>query len=93
MHYVFSDFTENNFTSTESTDGKTPLAHYKDDATTKSADSGENRGFPYKERKILPQNGRQYSPQHSHPNGVHVNAQHDPSQQLGAYMRLLNDGR
>ncbi|XP_058213156.1 pentatricopeptide repeat-containing protein MRL1, chloroplastic [Rhododendron vialii] len=88
-----ADFTENKFALSESTEGKTPPAHYKDDATIKSADSRKSRGFPYKERKVLPQDGHQYSPQHSLANGVHVNAQHDPSRQLGAYMRLLKDGR
>ncbi|KAI8554125.1 hypothetical protein RHMOL_Rhmol05G0073600 [Rhododendron molle] len=88
-----ADFTENKFALSESTEGKTPPAHYKDGAATKSADSRKSRGFPYKERKVLPQDGHQYSPQHSLTNGVHVNAQHDPSRQLGAYMRLLKDGR
>lgn len=93
MHYLCSDFTENKFALSESTEGKTPPAHYIDDATTKSADSRKSRGFPNKERKVLPLDGHQYSPQHSLANGVLVNAQHDPSRQLGAYMRLLKDGR
>ncbi|KAE9448215.1 hypothetical protein C3L33_19882, partial [Rhododendron williamsianum] len=88
-----ADFIENKFALSESTEGKTPPAHNKDDATTKSADSRKSRGFPYKERKVLPQDGHQYSPEHSLVNGVHVNAQHDPSRHLGAYMRLLKDGR
>ncbi|THG19239.1 hypothetical protein TEA_025018 [Camellia sinensis var. sinensis] len=84
---------ENKFVSSESIEGKKPLACYKESSPRRSTDLGKSKGFPRDERRILPQDGHRYSPLPCQPNGTHVNDKHYPSRQISAYNRLLKDGR
>ncbi|CAL5402224.1 unnamed protein product [Camellia sinensis] len=84
---------ENKFVSSESIEGKKPLACYKESSPRRSTDLGKSKRFPREERRILPQDGHRYSPLPCQPNGTHVNDKHYPSWQISAYNRLLKDGR
>ncbi|XP_052185351.1 pentatricopeptide repeat-containing protein MRL1, chloroplastic isoform X2 [Diospyros lotus] len=72
---------EDRFVSSESTEGKIPIAYFKKGPSHKSADLAKSKGIAKEnESRILPQDGRKYSPQPAHPNGIHVNGHRYTSQ-------------
>ncbi|GFZ00402.1 pentatricopeptide repeat (PPR) superfamily protein [Actinidia rufa] len=77
----------------ETIEGKIPLACYEGSSPRESTDFGRSRSFLREERRILPQDGRRYILQPSHPNGIHVDDKNYPSRQMSAYNCLLKDGR
>ncbi|XP_057511939.1 pentatricopeptide repeat-containing protein MRL1, chloroplastic-like [Actinidia eriantha] len=79
--------------TTETIEGKIPLACYEGGSPRESTDFGRSRSFLREERRILPQDGHRYTLQPSHPNGIHVNDKNYPSRQMSAYNCLLKDGR
>ncbi|KAL6978029.1 Cation-independent mannose-6-phosphate receptor CI-MPR [Sarracenia purpurea var. burkii] len=84
---------ENEFVSSESVEGKIPLACYKELSPAKSTDMGKRKSFHREERRTLPQDGCGYSPEFSHSNGMEANDKHHPSQQISTYNHLLKNGR